>query len=633
MSYVFGDETEQRQQFESLISGWDGQNEAEPSAFEGVGSAVGDGLMRGGVKTARAVGMAGAAAPIALDYLVGNDNLTGESLTDRYFGAVDDLTKDAIDYWTPAAQEVGKVGQVLGGVAEIALPLMAGGGNPTLLTGTATFNPAAELVDKGVDASTAIKAGMAEGVATGLGAWLPFFGGTLGAKIAIGAGANASLGAGARGVESSILSAGGYEDLAKQYDAFDGQALAVDALMGGAFGAIYRGQSPDIRSNVFGEKGGLVRDAVDSMTAFDDINIALKPSDIDAIFGAANVKHWQVDSAPGRPADGESWRQHGQAQELAMRQLLSGERVDVSGVIDGAGFAMKPRDDLSDVVKSLLAEQDSASFIAEANSLIGKESIKENAKSLTAADVAALEKELVPIAEGRLKREEVQALQQELRQLEARRAQVEAQPETDYKEAAKKEMQGTRLPARTAVKLAQEIRARDLEPITDAIASVKQRLDAHGVAAKANSMLSRLETYKRNGAFLSDEVARTFSPEPALPLDGGQAIESPAGPAGAIDAAASGDGTAFYKRDAFTAENQTALPQSADDVAIDALRQLLDEHGDFDVRLAVESTDGEAGITRSVRELIDEADAELANSKSMGEGILAAARCFLALGA
>lgn len=461
MSYLFGmDETEKRQQLQQLAAGWDGQNDIGPTAFEGVGAGVGQGLMRGGAKVGKAVALAGSVAPIAADALTG-----GTDAQDWYFeNVVDEVGGDAVDYWTPNAGEVGTVGQVLGSLGEIVLPLMAGAGNPSLLAGTTQLNVGAELVEKGVDADTAGAVSTIAGGATALGAWLPFFGKSLAQRVGMNAAANVALGAAERGAEGAVLAGAGYDQLAAQYDPFDMQAAAVDALTGAAFGAIYRGDAPDLPSAVFGED---LAKRIDSAVGgvMESLGTGMKPSDVDAAFAARNVKQFQIDSAPGRPVDADSWSAHGRAQETAMRQMLNGEPVDVGGLVDGASFQRRPYHDIN------------------------------------AMDDFLLEHDPLDAPQNRLQE--------------------------------------------------------DMVPV--------------------------------------DEV-----------------VTRPA------------DGEA-------TAVRQPAEADADPDIA--ALQQILDEQGDFDVRVAVAADEGEASVTRKASELMQEADDVIAEADTLGRAIRAAANCFIGRGA
>ncbi|MBL1669084.1 hypothetical protein ELD50_29905, partial [Klebsiella pneumoniae] len=58
--------------------------------------------------------------------------------------------------------------------------------------------------------------------------------------IAYAAGTNIAFGMAQRGLTAQTLRDGGYTEMANQYDVFDRQAIAIDAVLGVAFGGIGR---------------------------------------------------------------------------------------------------------------------------------------------------------------------------------------------------------------------------------------------------------------------------------------------------------------------------------------------------------------------------------------------------------
>jgi hypothetical protein len=280
-----------------------------PTNFTGIGKGIGMGVMRGGARVGQFVGMAGAVVPMAIDKITEGDNFSGKSLTDRYFEALDETVNRAVDYWTPNHAEVGKAGQVLGGLSEIILPLMAGGGNPTMLIGSQQMGTATDLVRHGVDADTAAKVGLLQGGATAIGFRLPAaFGSNLWQRLATGSGVNLAVGIPQRGAASMLLNDAGRPDLADAYGN-TAESLALDVLTGLAFGGIAHATAPK-----------------------------LKPSEVDAVLTASNAKHFQQDTAPGIPADAKASSAHQSALEQAIEQLVRGERVSVPDSILTAEF-------------------------------------------------------------------------------------------------------------------------------------------------------------------------------------------------------------------------------------------------------------------------------------------------------
>lgn len=279
--------------------------------WHGVPQAIGMGVMRGGVRAAQAVGMAGGGLLSQLEQDgEGAPGLKPGTLTDPYFSALDQFVSSAVDYWTPGANEVGTAGRVLGGFSEMALPLMAGGGNPSLLIGSAAMGTGHDLVQQGVDARTATGVAVTQAAATAIGFRIPFLGSNLVSRIASGAAGNLAVNAGSAEISHAILKAAGYDVQAKNFDPLDLEARLVDILSGAVFGTVAHLGTPSMR---------------------------------DAAATSANAKHFQYDTAPGDPADITSSIAHQKAMEAAVRDTLAGEPVDLSGTgIDQANF--NPRD-------------------------------------------------------------------------------------------------------------------------------------------------------------------------------------------------------------------------------------------------------------------------------------------------
>lgn len=289
------------------------EGQDHPGFFHGVPQAIGMGIMRGGVRAAQAVGMAsgGLLSQLEQDGEPNSPGLTPGTLTDPYFRGLDKFVSSAIDYWTPGANEVGMAGRVLGGFSEMALPLMAGGGNPSLLIGSAAMGTGHDLVEQGVDAKTATGVAVTQAAATGIGFRIPFLGSTLVSRIASGAAGNLAVNAASAEISHAILKAAGYDTQAKNFDPLDLEARIVDLLSGVAFGGLAHLATPSMR---------------------------------DAAATAANAKHFQHDTAPGDPADIGASVAHQKAMEAAVRDTLAGEPVDLSGTgVDQANFTPRER--------------------------------------------------------------------------------------------------------------------------------------------------------------------------------------------------------------------------------------------------------------------------------------------------
>jgi predicted GNAT family acetyltransferase len=284
--------------------------ESSPTFFEGAGTGISEGIMKGGANVGRFLGMAGSAAPIAYDAFT-NDT----KAQDWYYeNIVEDTLTNAVDYWTPDAKEVGKAGQLLGGLAGIALPLMATGGNPSLLIGESYANPSIDLVNQGVDANTAGTVGAINAAATGVGFYLPFLGKNLSQRMASGIAGNLVVNTGATAAQQQVLENTGNREIAEQYDPFDTTARTLDVLTGAVFGGLAHMGAPRI-----------------------------KLSERDAILTANNAKNFQHDSAPGTPLDISSSVAHQNALTESLNQISRGEQVDVSSLVENAIFIQRTR--------------------------------------------------------------------------------------------------------------------------------------------------------------------------------------------------------------------------------------------------------------------------------------------------
>lgn len=176
---------------------------------------------------------------------------------------------------------------------------------------------------EGLDTTTALRKGLITGATSAAGVIMPAgFGSGFLTKVATGATGNVLMGAGQRAATSKVLRDGGYDDMADQYKVLDAASLASDAILGAAFGTMTH-----------------------------------KPSDIDASLMAKNVQNLEIDTAPGIPVDPATRDAHVQAVKTATEQLIKGETVDVSGVIN---------DDMRFVPHEQLSEAESHNLMAEA---------------------------------------------------------------------------------------------------------------------------------------------------------------------------------------------------------------------------------------------------------------------------
>ncbi|EJJ3922785.1 hypothetical protein NI479_004913 [Salmonella enterica] len=146
---------------------------------------------------------------------------------------------------------------------------------------------------------------------------------------------NAALGIASRGFSSDLLRAHGYNGMADQYDAYDKSAVAADMLLGIGFGHL--------------SKTGLA------------IRDALRQRDIDAALTAAQHVFSETDAAPGMPVNVMSRDAHSMALNKAWNEMMTGDPVDVEGLVAHAEFLPKtPVDRLSLAVRDAMGGDDNS---------------------------------------------------------------------------------------------------------------------------------------------------------------------------------------------------------------------------------------------------------------------------------
>lgn len=303
-------------------------DQVEPTAFTGTFKGITSGVMKGGVRAAQFLGLAGSTVPALLDRVAPETD--GDSRLDRYFKTFDDITKNPVDYWTPAATEVGMVGRFMGGLGEIVIPFLAGGKSaiPTItaIAGSQTTGVGLDLTKAGVDAKTTGFVSSVQGLSAAAGFAIPFFGNTLASRMTSGVAGNLATNMGGAALQSRALNVAGRPDVAAQFNPLDLEARAVDILTGLAFGGLAHVTAPRAQRR-------------------------LNANEVDAVFSAANAKHFQQDTALGVPIDAASSVRHQNAIETAIQQLVRGERVSVADTITDATFLrQQPRTPVSQAV-------------------------------------------------------------------------------------------------------------------------------------------------------------------------------------------------------------------------------------------------------------------------------------------
>jgi hypothetical protein len=155
--------------------------------------------------------------------------------------------RQAAKAYEPDPNTVGVAGQIVHGVASSlakagAYTVVGGPLAPALFGTDLGVNRAQELIEQGVDGSTAALAGAASGIAGAVGLRLPAaLGATRLQSAAIGAVVNPAINVAEVGGIHKLLEHADYSQIAARYQPFDPTSLAVAAITGAAFGAAFHG--------------------------------------------------------------------------------------------------------------------------------------------------------------------------------------------------------------------------------------------------------------------------------------------------------------------------------------------------------------------------------------------------------
>lgn len=287
-----------------------------------------------------------------------NENTSVNDTSAEYIAEQRKLAQQQVKRLTPDAATTGTAGQILhglfdmGGQAVVGSLLAGPAGGAAAVTSLQGFSEYERLTAQGVDFRTAQEAGLVQGITAGAGTLIPMSlglraGGALaegvGAQlartgesavrsaaataaratpdIAYAAGTNIAFGMAQRGLTAQTLRDGGYTEMANQYDVFDRQAIAIDAVLGVAFGGIGR------FINARGESVNTPEFA---------------PEDVDAALSANAAHHAEIDVAPGVPVNVLSRDAHIQALQKAMSDVSEGRAVDVASIAEPASFSDIP---------------------------------------------------------------------------------------------------------------------------------------------------------------------------------------------------------------------------------------------------------------------------------------------------
>ncbi len=375
MSYFGLNPVNQNQQLEEAASNPAGFNSDVGFFDNAVGAAL-SGLYSGLVAKPDQLlwaGMDKIVSPIA-QFVNENTSLNDTSVS--YIAEQRKLAEQQVKRLTPDAATTGTAGQVLyglfdmGGQAVVGTTLGGPVGGAAAVTSLQGFSEFERLTAQGVDFRTAQEAGLVQGITAGAGTLIPMSlglraGGALAEgvaaqlartgessvrraaatavratpDIAYAAGTNIAFGMAQRGLTAKTLRDGGYSEMANQYDVLDRQAIAIDAVLGVAFGGV----------------GRFINSRGESTSAPN-----FSPVDVDAALAANAAHHAEIDIAPGVPINVLSRNSHIQALRKAMSDVSQGRPVDVASIVESASFSEIPgrKNLLSQAVNEALSSVD-----------------------------------------------------------------------------------------------------------------------------------------------------------------------------------------------------------------------------------------------------------------------------------
>lgn len=249
-------------------------------------------------------GLALAQWPKALD----NALNSGETFQDLWMGAVVDPAISQRKALRLDPRTHGVAAQVVKGMATMMPEAIATG--PLGVGVLSGIGDTAEQIQEGKSLATAAEFGAVTGLTNAIGVAAPaalpvspvLKVPALAQRITTGAVTNTALGIPERYAKHQILAEAGYQDQAEQYRWNDATAMAIDAVLGGGFGAL--------------------------------AHVQAKPSTIDAAL-AANESRSIDDKAPGLPATPEAANTHVEALYHAMDSLLNDETVKAALPLSG----------------------------------------------------------------------------------------------------------------------------------------------------------------------------------------------------------------------------------------------------------------------------------------------------------
>lgn len=240
----------------------------EPSWYQGSASAIPRGIAEGTIGLGQsAVGFSKRliSDPAFANELAPTINMfrvmfpdADKSLNETY-DTVGKQLKDAREYVKPDAGSQGTAASVLHGLGQFipAIAATAVGGpsvGSSVAFGTSYEQGVQDFVSKGVDLNTAREVSAGQSAFNAVGMGLPAaIGKQLATRVASGVLINTAFGGINRFAVGETLEEKGYGDLAKQYRVWDGQAILIDSVLGGAFGGAHhlsvRGRDAPVVNN------------------------------------------------------------------------------------------------------------------------------------------------------------------------------------------------------------------------------------------------------------------------------------------------------------------------------------------------------------------------------------------------
>ncbi|EBH1199453.1 hypothetical protein FNY09_08895 [Salmonella enterica] len=291
--------------------------------------------------------------------------------------------QQAHGYVKPDSGSQGTAAEVLYGLGQFVPAIGAtivGGPNVGAATafGSSYEQTYQDFRAKGVDENTARNLAAQQSSFNAAGMALPAaVGTTLATRIASGVAINTGFGGLNRYSVGDTLEEKGYTEMAKQYRVFDGQAMLVDAVLGGAFGGAHHlaarnADAPPLADTeapipaaevqsvpeATAEPSTLTESApvtdapgapmrseaqtpVTESGSAPDIQ-TIKPSDIDAAHTLNEGLYYDLESAPVLHASNESINSHVAAMDEAYRQLNDGQPVNVGMMARGLDGPARP---------------------------------------------------------------------------------------------------------------------------------------------------------------------------------------------------------------------------------------------------------------------------------------------------